>query len=1710
MTTGSVQKFRSIPAPQDVPAHPWNDTPRNGPRGWCVHRLVEAQARRTPDAPAVSCGGRTLTYRELDARANQAARLLRRHGVGPDVLVGVFMERSLELVVALLGVLKAGGAYVPLDPAYPRARVQLMLADTRVPVLLTQPALAGRVEAGAAALLPIDPAFAALEGESTEPVESGVDAENLSHVIYTSGSTGTPKGVMIRHSSVVELVRWAPQVLGIHAGRSVLFSTSVCFDVHVAETWVPLGLGARIVVVPNALHLASLPEGEHVDVASMVPSAAAELLRMGGIPASLRSINLAGEALRNDLAQDLYRGLPGLEQVVNVYGPTEDTTYSTWHVTERGTDRPMPIGVAITGSRIYVLDPALRPAADGATGEIWLAGAGVARGYRGRPGATAERFLPDPWSPRPGGRMYRTGDLGRTCPDGAAECLGRVDHQVKVRGFRVELGEVEDALRRHPAVADAVAAVREDLPGDRVLVGYVAAGEGAAPSPAELKAFLADRLPDYMVPTFVVVLDALPRLPNDKVDRGALPAPVVDAARAYTAPRTPAEAAVCAIWAEVLGVERVGVEDDFLELGGHSLRATQVAARLRQALGAELSPFELFELRTPAQVAWAAERAASRAHDDVPALVPADRDQPIPLSSPQQAIWFFQELSPGMRSYNFQAAIRFDGRLDVPALERALEEIVRRHEIFRTIFRAVDGEPRQLVQEPFAVRLDTTDLGGLEGAAQQAELERLLRVEFQKPFHLGRLPLVRWTLYRLADDAHVLAAVEHHFVHDGWSFGRFLQELAALYGAFAEGRESPLPPLEVQFADYAVWQREWLRSAEAARQLAWWKATLAGLPPVLELPADRPRPAEMSFQGRSLRFRLPPELVRRAGEFSRRNGVTLYMTLLAAYQALLHRYTGATEFAVGGGVANRNDRASEQLIGMIVNTFALRADLSGDPSGAELLARVRRTTYGAYANREIPFVEVVEAVQPERRLSHLPVFQTAFSFHDAPYPSFQLPGARLTVTEALSNESAKFDLQVITIPRGSQQAGAADEVTMIWEYATDLFEEATVRRMEAHYRALLAAMLADPRARVSELPLLAQEERHTVVQAWSGRDGAAPAATVDALFAEHATRTPDAVALEWEDGRMTYAELDARSARLARHLRARGVRAGTRVGVCLERGPDAVAALLAVLKAGGAFVPLDPSYPAERLAFMLADTAVPVLVTVQALAQRLPAHGARTVLLDRDAALIAAQPAGTLRAGTGPEWPAYVMYTSGSTGTPKGIAVPHRAIVRLVRGTDFLAIDRSDVFLHLAPVSFDASTLELWGPLLNGARLAIYPAGQTSVEGIAAAVRRHGVTTLWLTAGLFHLVVDENIRALAGVRQLVAGGDVLSVPHVRRVLAELPGTTVINGYGPTENTTFTCCHPVRALAEGAASVPIGRPVAGTRVYVLDGRMQPVPVGVPGELYAGGAGLALGYLNRPALTAEKFVPSPFAAGELLYRTGDRVRWTESASLEFLGRTDAQVKVRGFRIEPGEIESALRTHPAVTDAAVVARRGQGQAARLVAYVTGDRPEPEALRAHLAERLPEYMRPATIVVLERLPLTANGKVDAAALPEPEVQRAEAAAVPPRDATEGALAELFAGVLRVESVGVFDNFFALGGDSLLCMQVVARAREAGMEISVRDVFEHQTVAGLATAVSAADADDAIPRLEPAHDEAALLASLDDMSPDEMDALLASLAAEA
>jgi amino acid adenylation domain-containing protein len=1402
----------------------------------------------------------------------------------------------------------------------------------------------------------------------------------------------------------------------------------------------------------------------------------------------------------------------------NHYGPSE--THVVTRLALDGDPSAWPllpsIGRPIANTRTYVLDAAGAPSPVGVPGELYLGGMGLARGYLNRPALTAERFVPDAFATTPGARVYRTGDRARWLADGTIEFLGRADEQVKIRGFRIEPGEVEAAVATHPHVRKVVVIAREDVPGDWRLVAYVVADGGV--DVAELRSHVKGRLPEYMVPAAFVPLDALPLTPSGKVARRALPAPeYTGAEETYVAPRTPVEEVLAGIWAEVLRLERVGAEESFFELGGHSLLATRVVSRVRAVFSVELPLRALFEGPTVAELAVRVEEMRRAELPALPPVVPTERRGVLPLSFAQERLWFIDRMEPGSAAYNLPVAGRLEGALDEAALERSLGEIVRRHESLRTTFAEVDGSPVQVIAPFGGFTLLVDDLSGLAEADREAAVRRRAGEEALRAFDLAAGPLFRAVLLRLGAEDHVLLLSMHHIVTDGWSMGVLQRELGALYAAYREGRTSPLRELPVQYADYAVWQREQLEGEALDRQLAYWRERLAGAPELLELPTDHPRPAVQAYRGATVPVELSPELLERLEALGRSEGATLYMTLLSAFQVLLGKYSGSDDIVVGSPIAGRTRKEVEELIGFFVNTLVLRTDLGGDPSFREVLRRGRAVTLGAYEHQEVPFERLVAELQPERSMSHAPLFQVLFTLQNDGGGEGTLAGLEVSGAGA-AMEIAKFDLSLTLTATAQGLRGGLN-------YSTDLFERGTAERMLGHLERVLEQVAADADVRLSRLEMLREAERAVVLALGEGAAPEFPRATVDALFAQAAAAAPEAVALAWDGGRMTYAELDGRANRLAHHLRRAGVQTGTRVGVCLERGPEMVVATLAALKAGGAYVPLDPAYPAERLAFMLADTAVPVLVTESPLAERLPPHAARVVQVDVDAAAIAAEPADAPAAGTDPEAAAYVMYTSGSTGWPKGVEVPHRAIVRLVRGQDYVSIAPSDVFLQLAPASFDAATLELWGPLLNGVRLAIHPAGQPSVESIGRALAEHGVTVLWLTAGLFHLVVEERIEVLRGVRQLLAGGDVLSVAHVRRVLAELPDTALINGYGPTENTTFTCCHHIGGAPRDGASVPVGRPIANTYVRVLDAGMRPVPVGVPGELYAGGAGLALGYLGRPELTAEKFVADPFAPGARLYRTGDRVRWRESAEvrecvstgvdpvpnsrtdalthsrtavLEFLGRVDTQVKIRGFRVEPGEVEAVLRAWPGVREAAVVVREDVPGDRRLVAYLVGDS-EAEALRAYVRQSLPEYMVPSAFVFMEALPLTPNGKLDRRALPAPDHASAAERYVAPRTGTEELLVEIWMEMLRLERVGVHDGFFELGGHSLLATRVVSRVRAAfGVELPLRTIFETPTVAGVAAQVETlvlarADEPDLLDALE----------RLEQLSEDEVMALL-------
>ncbi len=1657
-----------------------------------VHALVAEQAARTPHAVAVEGADGALTYAQLDALAAGVAAALRARGAGRSSLVAVWVDRSARMVAALLGVMRAGAAYLPLDPEYPADRIQYMLDDSGARIVLTERALDSVLPATVIDRILLDdvaPAAASATSASTDTADAAdgidpadTDPAELAYVIYTSGSTGKPKGVMVPHGGVSGFLRSMAQAPGLRADDTLLAVTTIAFDISVLELFLPLTQGARVVVASreqaaDPALLAERIRRADATVVQATPATWAMLLTAGWTPRAGMRLLTGGEALTRPLADRL---LAAGAEVWNMYGPTETTI---WSSTGRVGAETIGLGGPIANTALYVLDPALQPAPLGVYGELFIGGAGVARGYLARPGLTAERFVPDAFG-APGSRLYRTGDRVRRMADGTLEFGGRVDFQVKLRGFRIELGEIESALREHPAVGAAVALVREDVAGDARLVAYVTAKDGgAAPVAAELRTHLRGRLPEYMVPPAFVVLDALPLTPNGKVDRKTLPAPEGRTdERAYTAPRTPEEEALAEIWREVLRLDRVGLDDDFFELGGHSLLATQVLSRVRRELGVELPLRAFFEAST---VRALGERLHGAVAADGPALAPVERAGLAPLSFAQERMWFLDRMSPASGMYNMPDVLALDGPLNVDALRAALEAVVARHEVLRTRYVEVDGVPMQDVLPPPRFLLPVDDVA-------EAAVEGRMRAEARAPFDLDTQIPIRARLLRTTPERHVLLLTVHHIAGDAWSWGVLLREMTQAYGAALQGEEAAFAPLPVQYADYAVWQRAWLHGAVMEGQLAFWRGRLAGAPALLELPYDRPRPAEQDEQGGVVLAALPPETLRAARQLARGDGATLYMVLLAAWKATLHRWSGETDIVVGSPIAGRARPETEGLVGLFVNTLALRTDLSGNPSFRTLLGRVRDTALEAYAHQDVPFEQMVQETGVPRSMAHTPVFQVMFGLQNVPEGGLEMEGVRARGMGA-TLETSRFDLTVLL-----DEAG--DDLRAYVEYAAALFDAGTIERMMGQYAALLSAALAAPDVPFGDLPMLAEGERDRVTREFAvGAPVAPPDRSIHAVFAARAAAAPDDAALSWDGGRMSFAELDAASSRLAHHLVARGARPGDGIGVLVERGPRLIVSMLAALKAGGAYVPLDPAYPVERLAQMLEEADAHLVITEEGSREAAEAvagdssspvsRSLQFVDLDAEQSAIDAAPATSPGIDPGPGALAHVIYTSGSTGKPKGVAIPHGAVVGLVREGAFADLGPGSAWLHLAPATFDATTLEVWPALLSGGRVALYPNLPPDPAGLAASIRAHGVTHLWLTSGLFNLVVDEDIGALEGVRHVMTGGDVVSMPHARRVLQAHPDLRLTNGYGPTENTVFTTGHDLSAADWERASLPVGGPLPGTQAYVLDAALNPSPVGVPGELYAGGEGLAWGYLRRPALTAEKFIPDPFGApGSRLYRTGDLARWLPDGLLEFHGRADQQVKVRGFRIETGEIEQALRADPRVGDAAVIARADGAGDKRLVAYVVprdGAAPTATELREGLAARLPSYLVPGAFVVLDSIPLTPNGKVDRRALPEPTDEGAADAGEGPRGPVEQVLAGLWTELLGARRVRRRDSFFELGGHSLVATRLLSRIRRAlGVELPLKALFAAPTLAALAEQVeaarAAADGTERIPPIRP------------------------------
>jgi amino acid adenylation domain-containing protein len=1649
----------------------------------CLHHLFEEQAARTPDSTALVFEDESLTYRELNERSNRLARRLLALGVGADSLVGVCVERSVEMVVALLGVMKAGGAYVPLDPSYPQERLAFMLEDSRPQVLLTQEHLSYTLpEREGMRMLLLDRDWEEVARESAEPTGVGVSNDGLAYCIYTSGSTGRPKGVLISHRGICNRLLWMQSAFPLTASDRLLQKTPYSFDASVWELFVPLMSGAALVMArpgghQDSAYLVRAVAEQKITVLQLVPSMLQVVLGERGIGEcdSLRRVYCGGEVLPASLQERFHASLGA--ELHNLYGPTEVSIDATHWTCARGDERrAVPIGRPLSNVQVYLLDADMNPVPVGVAGELYVGGDNLARGYLNRPALTAERFVPNPFSNEPGARLYRTGDLARHLPGGEIEYLGRVDHQVKVRGFRIELGEIEAALRSHPSARDAVVLAREEESGEKRLIAYVVAdAHDAAPDDSDdadaltiaaLREYVAERLPEYMMPSAFLLLDTLPALPNGKVDRHALLALEVKQPERGdgAAPRTPVEEVLCAIWAEVLGVERVGVEDNFFDLGGHSLLVTQVVSRARQVFEVELPLRSLFETPTVAGLAATVEQAIRESGGgelQTPPLIPTPRGGHLPLSFAQQRLWFLDQLEPGSAAYNIPAAVRLRGALDVDALRRSLDAVAARHESLRTTFCEVNGEPVQLIHEAAEVALPVIDMSHLPEREREAKAKNAAKAEAALPFDLSRGPLLRAGLLRLAEAEHVLLLTMHHIISDGWSVGVLVNEVSRAYEAFAGGGEPSPSELPVQYADYAAWQRGWMTGDVVEGQLAYWRSQLAGAQAALDLPTDRPRPAVQTFNGATHRFMLPKELSGELQRLSRQEGVTLFMTLLAAFQTLLYRYTSQEDISVGAPVAGRTRVETEGLIGFFVNTLVMRARLDEGMTFRELLEQVRRASLSAYAHQDVPFERLVGELHPERDLSRTPLFQVMFSLQNAPEQAIELPGLRLSHLVA-DGGASKYDL---TLAIEVEPEG----LFAMLEYNADLFDAQTVERMAGHYARLLEAATEAPDLGLSELRLMPDAELRQLTHDWNET---ATAYSSDKcfhhLFEGQAARTPDSTAVTFEGESLSYRELNERANRLARRLLALGVGADSLVGVCVERSVEMVVALLGVMKAGGAYVPLDPSYPQERLAFMLEDSAARVLVTQRRLLGALPAVGAQVLCLDD------AQEDGdgtNLDVHVMPWQVAYTIYTSGSTGRPKGVQVPHRALTNFLETMrDEPGMGDSDVLVAVTSLSFDIAALELYLPLTLGARLVLASRDEASdARLLSRLLSDSGATVMQATPSTWSMLLDSGWRA-QGLKAL-CGGEALPKELASRLVES--GARLWNMYGPTETTIWSSAEEVSA----SDIITIGRPIANTRLYVVDERMRPAPVGVSGELLIGGDGLARGYLKRPALTAEKFIPDPFSgeAGARLYRTGDVARRLADGRVECMGRNDEQVKIRGHRIELGEVEAALESHPQV-GRAVAAAKGAGGGRRLVAYVVcaagAEVPGAAELRGHVRARLPEYMAPSAFVVLDALPLTPNGKVDRKGLPEPEVSGpAEESYVAPRNSVEEVLCAIWAEVLGVERVGVEDNFFDLGGHSLLVTQAASRVRSAfGVELPPRKFFEAPTVAAMAGALVASE----------------------------------------
>ena len=1667
----------------------WNDTAMPLPET-CIHRVIEEQAARAPEAIALRYEDRSMSYVQLNAEANRLAHYLRANGVRRDVLVGICMERSLEMVIGLLAIVKAGGAYVPVDPTYPRDRIAFMLEDSGVSLLLTQQRLAGQLPEHAARVVCVDTDQEHWAVQAATNPQIDIAPADLAYMIYTSGSTGKPKGAMNTHVAILNRLLWMQREYQLTAEDRILQKTPFSFDVSVWEFFWPLMAGATLVVArpeghKDSAYLRDLIIKEGVTTLHFVPSMLQIFLEEEGIEriSSLKRVICSGEALSVEVQNRFFARLSaGLH---NLYGPTEAAVDVTYWACRPDDDRhTVPIGRPVANTQIYILDPDMRPVPVGVAGELHIGGIQLARGYHNREELTREKFIPDPFSDDPQDRLYKTGDLATFMSDGNIEFLGRIDHQVKIRGFRIELGEIETALLRHPHIKECVVVAHKDAGGNDSLVAYLVA-DGGEPKLDEVRAFLLESLPDYMVPAVMMVIESMPLSPNGKLDRRALPEP--QASRSglsseYASPRTPLEEQLVEIFKELLGLDRVGIHDNFFQLGGHSLQAIRLISRIRADLSVDLPLRLFFESSHVADLAVQIEAARELATRRPPLELSAvPRGQRMPLAFTQQRLWILDQLEPGSSAYNMPTAIGIKGPFRVQLFERIFNTIIQRHEVLRTAFAEENGQPYLVIEPELSISLPVEDLTHVPAEKLKEEAWRIATREAATPFDLTRGPLVRARVLRLEKDEHVLMFTTHHIITDGWSIAVFVEEIQQMYTAFSSNLPPVLPDLPIQFADYAYWQNEWFKGEALKPQIEYWKNKMKGAPALLELPTDRVRPPIEGYAGTNIDFMLDADLTARLKKLAQESGVTLFMLLHAAFLLLLARYSRQEDIVLGTPTANRNFHEVEPLIGFFVNTLLLRVDLSGDPTFEQLLKRVRQTDIEAFEQQQVPFEHLLETLRPERSLSYSPWFQVLFVLQNTPgWDSRQIKDLEF-YDFGYETTSAKFDLCL-------DMREDENRLTGLFQYKTELFDAATINGMICQFRRLLQGIVQGTDKRISEYSLIEQTDADKILLEWNRTDKEYPHdQCIHQLFEEQVKKRPQALALVQEDRQLTYEQLNRRANVLAHYLRNKGVRPGKFVGVCIERCPEMIVSLLAILKAGGAYVPLDPNYPTDRLQFMIDDTGLAVVLTSQRVFDErslLFSDAVEAVCLDSHWETIEQefdgrghQPPNGYPLNSGNL--AYIIYTSGSTGTPKGVMIEHRSLVNYACwARHAFGITPEDRFLQFASISFDAAGEEIYTALTSGAALVLrtdemISSGRTFFE----LCGRWGITALETPTAYWHQLVTDlmnepDIEIPGCLKVFVIGGE-RALPEKVRNWARRVGARprLINGYGPTE-TTIACTakylSPAESESQALREVPIGNPVANTQAFILDEHRQPLPVGVPGELYIGGDGLARGYLNQDALTDERFVMVAFEGGppQRLYRTGDLCRYLPNGDIEYRGRIDDQVKIRGFRIELGEVESVLAQHPEVGECTVLVKETGDANRRLIAYVAADekRVDGPELRAFMQERLPEYMVPSGYLLMAQLPVSGAGKINRQALlAMPVEQDGGREYIPPRDEMEQKVAAIWQDVLGLEKVGIHDNFFELGGHSLIATQLVSRVLQVfGVRMPLLELFQQPTVEGV------------------------------------------------